>query len=68
MNPIENEFQIVAEIQSATDIEKLKHLTLGLYFQNCHMRQFFKDAIARYPGDFAPDAYEKLTGESENDA
>lgn len=68
MNPLENEFQIVAEIQSATDIEKLKQLTLGLYFQNCHMRQFFKDAIARYPADFSPNAYQELTGESQNDA
>lgn len=67
MNPIENEFQIVAEIKSATNIDLVKDIALNLYFMNCHLRQFFKDAIARHPADFAPDAYEKLTGEK-NDA
>lgn len=60
MEPIENEFQVVAEIKSATDIDKLRELTLNLYFHNCHLRQFFKDAIARYPADFKPDTYQQL--------
>lgn len=64
MNPMENEFQIVAEIKSATDLDALKEIALKLYFMNCHMRQFFKDTIARHPADFSPNAYQELTGES----
>lgn len=67
MNPIENEFQVVAEIQSATDLDKLKELALSLYFANCHMRQFLKDSIARYPGDFVPGTYEKIIGEQNHE-
>lgn len=63
MNPLENEFQVIAEIKSATDLDAVKQIALNLYFMNCHMRQTFKDLIARHPGDFAPDAYQKLIGE-----
>lgn len=65
MEPIENEFQIVAEIKSATDIDKLRETTLNLYFQNCHLRQTFKDMIARHPADFKPDAYQQLMNHHE---
>lgn len=60
MEPIENEFQVVAEIKSCPDIEQLREIALQFYFLNCHLRQTFKDMIARHPADFAPDAYQQL--------